>query len=69
MPDSTSWRPKETILLIFLPKMLKETKSQTSVMVQRDVLPNDNLEKFDKRCLRIGPREGENNIENLIIVG
>lgn len=44
----TFWKPKEIILLTFPFRntALKGSRSQISVMVQRNSLPDDNLEKL-----------------------
>lgn len=47
---------------------LKEANRQSLVMVQRDVLSNDNLEKLTRDTQQLSQR-GKNLIENLITFG
>ena len=48
--------------------VLSEANSQTSALVQRDVLSNDNLEKLT-RDPKNWPQKRKNSIRNLVIVG
>lgn len=57
IPDSTPWAPKGNHLATISTKntTFKEINSQTSVMVQRDVSPNYNLEKLTRDTQQLAP--------------
>lgn len=48
---------------------VKDTNSQTSVMVQRDIFLNDNLEKWQETPNNWPQKRKENNIGTQIIIG
>lgn len=69
IPNSTLWRPKKTLTLTTIISTkntaFKEINSQNSVVVEKDVLPNDNLEKLPKDTQKLDPGK-KYNIDNLV---
>lgn len=56
IPDSTPWMPIEHLAEISAKNtVLKETNSLTSAMFQKNVLPNDDLEKLTRDTQQLTP--------------